>query len=263
MREFCFKLFADTYFGTGARIEAFSRYHLIYAILIAGAITAVHLLVKNRAAEAKVKCLRVVAYLLCFSYIGDFFVHEFAYPELDGLNMDKLPFHICTVLCPLVALAQFNHNGRKIIEPVTVMAIVGPLMYLCYPASLGNAEPWCYRSVQTMFYHGTLLAWGVLNLTLGLVRLNKCNLWRVGVLLICITLWAKLGSVLMDQNWFFLKEDTFYLGLVEKGVIPQWSLMVINPLCCFGVAAVIYGLYGMAEHVRAHRAAMRAACCCI
>lgn len=239
MRDFCFKLFEMSHFDTGIQITPFSISHIVYLVLIFGSIIGAWFLLRNKPTEAKIKALRLLTYALIFSYLSDFFFHEFVY---GGLNTDKLPFHICTVLCPLSAIAQFNRNGKKILEPITILAILAPMMYLCYPASVGDGEPWCYQAVQTMFYHGVLMAWGILNVALGIVQPDIKKSWKCGIVLICITLWAKLGNLLMDHNWFFLEEDAFYIGLVENGIIPKWSLMVINPIVFFIAAMATYGV---------------------
>ena len=240
MRELFFKLFADSHFNTGIMITAFSLPHIIYILLIGGGIVAGSLLLKNKSMQTKDKVLRILAYALVISYLSDFFVHDFVY---DGLEMDKLPFHLCTALCPIIAFTQFNKRFEKFLEPVTALAIVAPLVYLAYPASIGEGEPWCYQAVQTMFFHGVQLAWGILNLTTSKVQLKIKNVWKSGVLLVILTLWAKLGNVLLEHNWFFLMEDALYIGLVESGVIPQWSLMIINPLAMFLLVLLIYGIY--------------------
>ena len=243
MRDLFFKLVEDSHFHTGIKITAFSVPHLVYLVLIFGGIVAGWLLLRNRSDAEKEKALRVLAYALVLSYLSDFFVHEFVY---DGLKTDKLPFHICTVLCPLTAIAQFNRNGHKIMEPVAVLAVLAPMMYLCYPASVGEGEPWCYQAVQTMFYHGVLMAWGILTIALGAVKPDIRQAWKSGVLLVGVTLWAKLGNILMEHNWFFLEEDAFYIGLVEGGVIPKWSLMIINPVVFFLAVLALYGvIYGI------------------
>ncbi len=248
MRDFCFKLFEMSHFDTGIQITPFSIAHIVYLVLIFGSIIGGWLCLRNKNIETKIKALRLLSYALVFSYLSDFFVHEFVY---DGLNTDKLPFHICTVLCPISAIAQFNRNGKKILEPVTILAILAPMMYLCYPASVGDGEPWCYQAVQTMFFHGVLMAWGILNVALGIVQPDIKKSWKCGVLLIGITLWAKLGNILMEHNWFFLEEDAFYIGLVENGIIPKWSLMIINPIVFFiaalGAYGVIYGIKAISK----------------
>lgn len=240
MRELFFKLFASSYFETGIKITPFSAAHIVYLLLIFGGIFFAWRLLRNQDAAKKEQALRFLAYALVISYLSDFFVHEFVY---DGLNADKLPFHICTVLCPLAAIAQFNRKGDRIREPVAILAVLSTTMYLSYPASVGEGEPWCYQAVQTMFYHGALLAWGVLSLALGSVTPNIRNIWKSGVLLTAVTLWAKLGNTLIDgHNWFFLEEDAFYIGLVGNGIIPKWLLMVINPVVFFLAVAALYGV---------------------
>lgn len=212
----------------------------MYLFLIFGGIFLAWKLLRDQKEEEKERALRFLAYALVISYLSDFFVHEFVY---GGLVTDKLPFHICTALCPLMAIAQFNRKGHRILEPVAVLAVLAPLMYLVYPASIGEGEPWCYQAVQTMFFHGVLLAWGVLNLALGKVQLCWKKCWQCGVVLVAITLWAKLGNTLMPpHNWFFLEEDAFYIGLVANGIIPKWLLMIVNPVVFFIAVLIIYAL---------------------
>ena len=239
MRELFIKLFAMSHFDSGIQITPFSVAHIVYLLLIFGGIVAGYFLLRSKDAVRKERVLRLLAYALAISYFSDFFVHDFVYGEM---NMDKLPFHICTVLCPLILVAQFNRNGKKILEPVAMLAVLSPLMYLCYPASVGEGEPWCYQAVQTMFYHGVLLAWGVLTIALGAVKPHIRQAWKSGVMLIGITLWAKLGNVLLEHNWFFLEEDAFYIGMVENGIIPKWTLMVINPVVFFAAVLALYGV---------------------
>ena len=239
MREFCFKLFEMSHFDTGIKVTAFSASHFVYMFLIFGSIFLIWWRMHHKSAEKKDKTLRVLAYALVLSYLSDFFFHDFVY---GGMNIDKLPFHACTVLCPLSAIAQFNRKGDRILEPVVVLAILSPLMYVAYPASIGEGEPWCYQAVQTMFFHGVLLAWGVLNLALGKVQLSWKKFWKCVVLLVCITLWAKLGNVLLGHNWFFLNEDALYIGLVSGGIIPRWSLMIINPVVFSLASAIVYAV---------------------
>ena len=124
-----------------------------------------------------------------------------------------------------------------------MLAVLSPMMYICYPASIGEGEPWCYQAVQTMFYHGALMAWGILSIALGTVKLNIRNIWKSGVVLIIITLWAKLGNILLQHNWFFLQEDALYIGLVENGILPQWSLMIVNPAVFLLAVLLLYGVY--------------------
>lgn len=242
MRELFFKLFGSSHFGTDIKITPFSVSHIVYMLLIFGGIILAWRLLRRKDMAGKEQALRFLAYALVISYLSDFFVHEFVY---GGLNTDKLPFHICTVLCPLTAIAQFNRKADRIKEPVAMLAVLAPMMYLCYPASIGDGEPWCYQAVQTMFFHGVLMAWGILNLALGVVTPSIRKCWKAGILLIAITLWAKLGNLLMEHNWFFLEEDAFYIGLVANGIIPKWVLMIANPVVFFLAVLALYGVCGL------------------
>lgn len=239
MRNLFFKLFEMSHFNTGISVTAFSLSHIIYILLIAGAIVGLFLAFRKKGEDKTEKVLRILAYAVVISYLSDFFVHDFVY---GGLNMDKLPFHICTVLCPIMAFTQFNKRFKKFLEPVAMLSIVAPLMYLCYPASIGSGEPWCYQAVQTMFYHGALLAWGILSVAYGKVKPSIKKSWHAAILLVAITLWAKLGNILLEYNWFFLNEDAFYIGLVAGRIIPKWLLMVINPIAFFLVILAVYGI---------------------
>ena len=103
MREFFFKLFEQSHFNTGIKITAFSLSHFVYLALIIGSIVGLYFLFRNKTQTAKEKLLGVLSYAITISYISDFFFHDFVY---GGLEMDKLPFHICTVLC------RFDLSGR-------------------------------------------------------------------------------------------------------------------------------------------------------
>ena len=95
MRELFLKLFEQSHFNTGISITPFSLSHIVYLILIAGGIVLGAYLLKNKSVEKKEKVLRVLAAVLVISYVSDFFMHDFVY---GGMNMDKLPFHICGAL---------------------------------------------------------------------------------------------------------------------------------------------------------------------
>lgn len=259
MRELFFKLFAPSLFDTGIKITPMSASHIVYLVIIFGAIIGGYFLLRKCTMERKIAVMRILITLVAVSYISDFFVHEFVYASYSeetgellsggGLNMDKLPFHICTVLCPLALFAQFNKHGKKIFEPVVMLASLAPLMYILVPASIGDGEPWSYQAVQTMFYHGILLAWGILNLALGIVKPNIKKCYTSAIALVAITIWAKLGNILLEHNWFFLEEDAFYIGLVEGGVLPKWSLMIINPVVFFSAVLALYGICYLAQFI--------------
>ena len=244
MRELFFKLFSDEPTGCGIVISSFNIWHILYILLIVGGMIGGAFLLKNKTMETKEKVLRFLAYALVISYVSDYFVHDFVYADFEdgeyvaaGLNMDKLPFHICTVMCPIVAFTQFNKKFRKFLEPVAALAIVAPLMYITYPSTGVGGEPWCYRTVQTMFFHGVELAWGFLTVATGKTQFKFKNIWKPALFLVAIALWARLGCTLLEYNWFFLRYDPFGIGL------PEWALIFVIPAAIFAMVALIYAIY--------------------
>ncbi len=221
-------------------ITLFSVWHFLYIFLILGAIFLGAYLLKNKSKEIRRGVLSTISTLIVVTYLGDFFVHPFVYGEM---NIDKLPFHICTVLCPIIAFTQFNKKFEKLKEPVTVLAIVAPLMYITYPGSaLGGVSPWDYVVVQTFLYHGLVLAWGVLRLTTQETEFAYKNVWQALIMICCIALWAGLGNVIYNNftdhhfDWFFLTGSTF--PFVPTPLMP---LAVIAAV--FGMVNIIYGIY--------------------
>lgn len=249
MRDLFFKLFSDTPFGASDfwHIESFNIWHFLYLILMFGSILLTALYLKNKSPETKEKVLRTLAFLLIFSYITDYFVHDFVYANFDeatgeyiraGLNMDKLPFHICTSMGVIVTFATFNKRFERFLEPIAALAIAAPLMYIVYPSTGVGGEFWCYRVVQTMFFHGIEMAWGILMVATGKTSLRWKNIWKAEILLIIITLWAKLGATLLEYNWFFLISNPFGIEALNK----PWLLPIITPTAIFAVVAAIYGI---------------------
>ena len=86
------------------------------------------------------------------------------------------------------------------------------------------------------------MAWGILSVAFGAVKPDIKRCWQSALALVCITLWAKFGNLILDQNWFFLEEDAFYIGLVEDGIIPKWVLMIVNPVVFFLAVLATYGV---------------------
>jgi hypothetical protein len=249
MRELMFKYFSDTPFGVSDafHIESFNIWHFLYIFLIFGGILAAALILRNKSTETKEKALRTLAFILIFSYITDYFVHDFVYANFNeatgeyvraGLNMDKLPFHICTAMGIIIVFTTFNEKLHRFYEPIAALAIVAPMMYLVYPSTGVGGEFWCYRVVQTMFFHGIEMAWGVLAVTTSKTSLRWKNIWKAEILLILITLWAKLGATMLEYNWFFLISNPFGIAALDK----PWLLPIITPTAIFIIVVAIYGI---------------------
>ncbi len=243
MREFLLWLFEKR--AEPCEIALFNFWHIFYfALIVAGIITA-GIFLKKTTEKTKNKVFSILSISLCVLYAADFFIMPL---YGDGIDIDKLPFHICTVLCPVVAFVQFNKRFARLRETVTILAIVAPLMYLTYPGSaVGELSAFCYKVVQTFLYHGVLLAWGYLNLATGVVKPVFKRCYKVLIGLCIIAAWAMIGNLTYSANiydydasphydWFFLTGSTF--PFVPKALMP---FAVIAAVFC--VALMVYGLY--------------------
>ena len=264
MRDILLKIFEKVYVDVGSfwEIAFLNHWHIIYFLLIIGGCITAGLFMKKASYEKQTKIFGILAILLCGLYVFDFFAiplyysKELANGELYyTFDIDKLPFHICTVLCPVVAFVQFNKKCARFREPVAILAIAAPLMYLVYPGSaIGELHTLCYKVVQTFIYHGVLLAWGYLNLATGYVKPVFKRCYKVAIGLGLIACWAMIGNITYSANiydydadphydWFFLTGSTF--DFVPKFLMP---FAVIAAVFC--VALIIYGIYYLVLHIQ-------------
>lgn len=221
------------------KMELFSFWHILYMTLIILFPFVIACLLHNASAERQDRTLRVVALAVFFVYIGDFFLQPF---YNDGqLIVDKLPFHVCTFLCPALMLVQFSgkHRIQWFYDAVALLAIVSPFMYFVYPnTAFGDTyTPWCYRVLQTFLYHGLVYSWGTLALLLGRANCKASVLPKVLIVQAVITLWASVGNALYGYNWYFLQG--LDLGFVE--LKHPVTYLLIN----LGVFVMVLLVFGM------------------
>lgn len=263
MRDLLLKLFEKTTVEVGSPMEIalFNFWHFFYLVLIIGGCITAGIFMKKASYEKQTKIFGILSIALCALYAFDYFAIPFYNTyTLEGgsilytLDVDKLPFHICTVLCPVVAFVQFNKKCAKFREPVAILAIVAPLMYMTYPgAAVGELHTFCYKVVQTFIYHGVLFAWGYLNLATGYVKPVFKRCYKVVIGLCLIACWAMLGNISYGYayrenadphyDWFFLTGSTF--DFVPKPLMP---FVVIAAVFC--VALMVYGIYYLVLHIQ-------------
>lgn len=251
MHEFLVWLFAKR--EEPFEIAFLSFFHILFLVIIIGLTVALAFYL-NKHPEKKQKALRVIAYSVVILYLGDFFIQPFFSSDFT-MNIDKLPFHICTVLCPVVAFTQFNSKFEKFKEPVAILAITGPLMYLVYPGNaIGEISPFCYKILQTFIYHGLVFAWGVLTLASGQF-VPRIKNWYKSLIGIClVAVWATIGNFAYNTSylgndpdapqhfdWFFLTGTTFPF-------LPPYILPFAVIAAVFGVAMCVYGIYYLYMH---------------
>lgn len=243
MRDFLIQVFGWKGSEGGITIELFSIWHFLYIILIAGAIVGGAFLLKGKSDKTKQTTLKVLSLSALLLYIADFMMQPFVTGD-HTLDIDKLPFHICTLMSIMAVISQYSKvDWFK--ETSVCLAMAGCLMYLTYPGSaLGGVSPWCYKVIQTMLYHGILLAWGVLSLTTGHVKLNLRKMWQPLVGVVCIAIWAGIGNFCYNggshhYDWFFITGSTFPF-------VPKWLMPFAVIVAVYGVIACFYLIYYLA-----------------
>ena len=221
-------------------------FHILYLTIIVG--LAIGLAYYLKAHKEKTRpTLRALAYAIVILYVSDFFLQPFVSSDFT-MNIDKLPFHICTVLCPVVAFTEFNKSFAKFKEPVAILAIVAPLMYLVYPGNaIGEISPLCYKILQTFIYHGCVFAWGLNTLASGEFVPTIKNWYKSLIGIALIAVWATFGNLAYNSSytgngecdwhydWFFLTGSTFSM--------PPYLMPFLVIAAIFGMVMIIYGLY--------------------
>lgn len=247
MKDFLINLFK----GPESKItmRAFDGWHFGYIALILALIIGAMLLLKRKSEKVQKKALNILSIVTLVFYIFDFFIQPFIRNDFT-LNIDKLPFHICTLMGIIAVFAQFsNKNWFK--QIAVLLAMAGSIMYIVYPGTALNGKaPWSYVVVQTEFYHGMLLAWGFLNVSLKQVKLRYKDMWMPLVGLLVVALWATLGNFCYNTNyaggnshydWMFLTGSSF-------GVSP-YIMPLITITCIYSVIACMYLINFVCEQI--------------
>ncbi len=246
MREFFIWLFSD---DKPFNIDIFNFWHILYTMTIIGLTIVLGVFLSKKDKATQQKALGIIAFAMTAIYLVDFFVQPLMHGDAGvagEMNIDKLPFHICTVLCPIIAFVQFNKRFERffnmIKEPVAMLAIVAPLMYITYPnGAVGDISPICYKILQTFIYHGLVFSWGFNTLATKAVVPSIRRLWRSLAMILCIALWASLGNALYTNpdhhyDWFFLTGSSF--TFIPAKIMP---LVVVGTI--LGMVLIVYGIY--------------------
>lgn len=222
--------------NSNLEIGLFDIWHFLYLFVILGGTALLSVLVKSKARQEKT--LRLFAYLTIGIYIADFFLMPLS-DSYGHIGIDKLPYHICTLMAVMAAFAQFNRRFGPVKAPIVTLSVASSLMWMCYPGSaLGGEPPFSYIIFQTFMFHGLLFCWGVLNLSYGEVKLAFKKIWMEFCGILIILVWSSFGNTVYEnQNWFFTKESIF-------AFIPNNFLLPMAVVASvFGVCLVVYGAY--------------------
>ncbi len=220
-------------------------FHILYLLIILSLSIGLAFYLRKHP-ERSEATLRKLTYALVIVYVADIFLQPFVSSDFT-MNIDKLPFHLCTVLCPIVAFVQFNKKFERFIEPVAFLAVTAPLMYLVYPGSaIGEISPFCYKILQTFVYHGLLLAWAICTVSSGKFTPKFKNCYKPLVLLVILAVWATFGNFAYNTayaggdgnhhyDWLFLTGSSFGMS---PYIMPFLSIAAI-----YGTTLCVYGIY--------------------
>ena len=244
----------------------FTLWHFIYIILFATPIILAAIFLRKKSDETKKKVLDILSLVVLGLYIFDLFARPISKLEGDfsqsiAAYLDKLPFHICTVMAPLCVFAQHSKKFAKIKEPIVILGIVGPLMYLTYPSGVfGDAFPFCYNTFQTMLYHGVLIAWAILSLTTGQTKASiKRGSYQFAICVVLASAWALFGNIVYSDmsslqawvdtgyDWFFQKSGAFYIaeGQLWYAIVAPIAVAIAVYL----VGLIVYGVYHLIKKI--------------
>lgn len=247
MRELFFKIFGDHQANEYTQISMFSWHHILYLVVIVGIIVALGILFFNKEEGKRKKVLDIIAIALAISYFADFFLQPFRNGGTIEANaeiiLDKFPFHICIVLCPLILYSRFGKYGNHIKTPVALASCVAPLMWLIYPGTALDTDlsAFSYEIMQLFAYHGLVFIYGVLFVLLREQNLDIKKCYKEAIFIVAIALWATFGNIVYssadhDYNWFFLKDPVF--GFIPTAINPYVVIVTVYLSCL-----LIYGIY--------------------
>lgn len=235
MFEFMRFIFKDRNTDTFS-FKPFSLCHILYLIFIIAAIVGLIFAIKNKSKEFKLKVVDITVDLALGLYILDFFCMPLSY---GAISINKLPFHLCTLMSIMCFLCRHTKFFSKFKNTFTLLGLIGALMYLVYPAGVRNGsgqyfDGYTYRIIQTVLYHGLMVAQGVFAIIYGDIELKWSEFKYDVMAVLCITVWALLGNfaytgiisepcecvegctemvVIYDEepNWFFVQHDALYM----------------------------------------------------
>ena len=232
----------------GEIFTCFGTWHLGYILLTLVVAALLLFALRHREQEARRRAARFFIGLAFGLYILDFFLMPFAYGEID---MEKLPFHVCTASCVACFLTSRVRALEKLRVPCALLGFVSNLVYLIYPAGVmwHAVHPLCYRVVQTLLFHAVMTVYGLLTITAEREALARRKTVLLSLLVVVgMTVWAVLGNALYDGaagsydhsfNWFFVLRDPF--GLLPRETAP-YIMPFVNIVLFSAVELLIIGL---------------------
>lgn len=224
--------------------KVFGLWHILMMFIIFIGIFINLKMLKNKSKELRRKVIVKVINIVFIIYMLDFFLMPLAYGEID---IEKLPFHICTVTCVLAFLSRHNKFFYRYRLHFAVLGLISNLIYLIYPAGVGwyQIAPFTYRVIQTLLFHGLMTLYGVLTLFYDEIDIRWKEIKTSFGIILLITIWALLGNLVYNTpsriyNWFFVVQDPFLMLPKDVARIIMPFIMV---LIMFTLNILVYVIY--------------------
>lgn len=231
----------------GTVFSCFGIWHWCYIFAVAIIAVLIWFGLKKRDETARRKVPGVLINIAFGLYIADFFLMPLAYGEID---IEKLPFHVCTAMCVMCFLSHHIRAFRKWRVHVALLGFISNLIYLFYPAGVMwyQVHPLSYRVVQTLLFHGVMTLYGLFALAFEEQKLEWKHCGRDLAVLVSMTLWALIGNTVYNGqvgsyshqfNWFFVVRDPFYL--LPETAAP-FIMPFLNVAAFFAVELLVYAV---------------------
>ncbi len=228
----------------GITFKCFGLWHICFIFVFLLIAVAVSIYLKNKNTDKKKSVINVFINTAFCLYVADFFLMPFAYGEID---IEKLPFHICTAMCVMCFLSRHNKFIAKYKLQFAALGFLSNLIYLLYPAGVmwHAVHPLSYRVIQTLCFHGIMMVYGVLVLMFEKDSFQWKKCYRDLIVITLMTLWALLGNIMYNNdlrlyNWFFVVQDPF--NMFPKSV-AQYIMPPLNILLFFAVEMITYFIF--------------------
>lgn len=229
----------------GTVFTCFGFWHWYDLLAVLAVIAGACFWLKGKGSTAQKRAVDAFLHIAFGLYIADFFLMPFAYGSID---IEKLPFHICTAMCAACFVSRHNRHLRKYSLHFALLGFLSNLVYLIYPAGVMwyQIHPLSYRVIQTLLFHGSMTAYGFLVLVFDEDGLQWGHCWRDLAIITGMTLWAVLGNALYTENkpgynWFFTLQDPFF---ILPSPIAPFVMPILNIVIFFAAELLLYALFG-------------------
>jgi len=232
----------------GVVFKCFDITHILFIVFFVTAAVLLCLYLKDKSMKIRKRVTNTAIGIAFGLYVAELFLMPFAYEQI---NIDKLPFHVCTTMCVMCFCSRYTVFLGKFRLQFAMLGFLSNLTYLIYPAGMMwlNIHPLSYRVVQTLIFHGVMMVYGLLVLVYESQKFAWNRVYKHVGVVAAMTAWAWIGNALYNHsdtmyNWFFVVEDPF--GAFPKEISP-YIMPFLNFALFFGVELLVYGILSKAK----------------